>query len=139
MNKERKYISQPLAKKIQDKAKEKGFELPESEMWWGSDKKLYYRFDKSIVDFEQQILVKKSYFDDTFEWCQTYDTSELGEMLPGNIGGCSFQMQKGLLGNRYYCIMKRMGDKKIIEEKDEKTMAEAMGKMFYYLLSNDLL
>ncbi len=131
MNKEQKYISQPLAKKIQDKAKEKGFELPESEMWWEKDTQC----DMARFDGGYDII----HYEPSFGGFRAYDTSELGEMLPGNIGGCSFQMQKGLLGNRYYCIMKRMGDKKIIEEKDEKTMAEAMGKMFYYLLSNDLL
>ena len=34
MNKENKVISLELAKKIHDKAKEKGFELPESEYMW---------------------------------------------------------------------------------------------------------
>lgn len=44
MNKENKVTSKKLSKKIHDKAKEKGFELPESEYYW-------YRFLKD-EDFE---------------------------------------------------------------------------------------
>ncbi len=127
MNKEQKVISQPLAKKIHDKAKEKGFELPESNWYWGSDKKLYYRFDKSMIDFDQQVLVKKSYFKDDFKWCQTFDIAELREMIGKKM--IETYMNAGKVSVMSYGH----------PQFDEDTFAEAMGKMFYYLLKNNLI
>ena len=126
MKRQQKCISLSLAKELQQVAKEKGFELPESEYWWGCDKKLYCRFDKTIVDFEQQILIKKSYFDDDFEWYSAYDTSELGEILP--LYYCSHRED-----DWYRCF----GGEKVVSFK-AKTEAEARGKMLVFLLKTNL-
>ena len=80
MNKEQKVISQSLAKKIHDLAKEKGFELPESEMYYASED------DDKFILTDQTNFMQGSYPD--VEECEypilypAYDTSELGEMLP---------------------------------------------------------
>ena len=138
MNTENKVTSLKLAKKIHDKAKEKGFELPESEYMW-------VETNQVSDDWEQELLSREEAYDLDVERRNEYpalDTSELGGMLPGNIDGNVFQTQKGMLGNIYYCMMVGIDNKMDREAKhqeEEKTMAEAMGQMYFYLLSNDLL
>ena len=143
MNKENKVTSLKLSKKIHDKAKEKGFELPESNWYWGSDKKLYYRFDKSMIDFDQQILIKKSYFNDDFEWCQAYDIAELGEMLPSEIAVkeliCKINIEKTNHWTVRYGIYAFGQLLKTIHCEGADTEAEARGLMYFYLLDNNLL
>ena len=134
MNKENKVISLKLAKKIYDKAKEKGFELPESEMCWAENS---YLIEGYKVEGKKEVLTSGGII--PLEVYPAYDIAELWEIIPGNVGGYYFQTQKGLMGNMFYCSALIMEDNRIIHQEEEKTIAEAMGKMFYYLLDNDLL
>lgn len=133
MNKEQKAISLELAKELQKVAKENGFKLPESEMWWGNtigqkDQtcwRLYTEEEKEIPDT-------------AMEYYPAYDTSELGEIIPGNIEGLVFQTQKGMLGNLYYCMMIDSIGYVIRHQEEATTEAEVRGQMFSYLIKNKL-
>jgi hypothetical protein len=138
-----KVISQPLAKKIYDKAKEKGFELPESER--------YRNYQGSITKNRcgsshngGQICTS-----DIVQYYPAFDCAELGEMLPEMI---DFRKDKYFLEIKDNWIVDYYFDSypscggilEICKELDIKNipsenLAEAMGKMFYYLLDNDLI
>ena len=147
MNKENKYTSLELSKKIYELAKKNGFELPESEMWWGNtigqkDQtcwKLYTEEEKEIPDI-------------AMEYYPAYDTSELGEMLPRMIKIDDKKVKnkhKKIIGifrlhfykNDYEWLLqyKEWHGTEGLIIVDAKTEAEARGKMFYYLLDNGLL
>lgn len=119
MNKTDKYISQLLAKKIHDKAKEKGFELPESECVY--------------VDFGKEVILVNTRYQNTGDGivvASGYDIAELGEILNKAFK----KIGKGLIFDpRGYM---RRYIKKMNAFEDE---AETRGKLFYYLLKNDLL
>ena len=132
MNKEQKCISLPLAQELQKVAKENGFELPESEYMW----------ERKMGEWR---LIHKDYYKnqkyDTADvriWIQAYDTSELGEIIPGNIEGLVFQTQKGMLGNLYYCMMIDSIGYAIRHQEEATTEAEVRGQMFSYLIKNKL-
>lgn len=124
MNKEEKYISQPLAKELQKVAKEKGFELPKSEYSWIVDNETgKATLSKSWNPFDLNECEEYSYY-------KTYDTSELGEMLPDTVrfarDGKVF-VALGI-GKKYETIGQRA-----------KTEAEVRGKMLIYLIKNKLI
>lgn len=48
--------------------------------WNEKDKRLYYRFDRAMVSFSEQVLIKKSLFGDE-EWYPAYLLSELPAVL----------------------------------------------------------
>ena len=123
MNKENKVISLELAKKIHDKAKEKGFELPESEyMWFNLANK--EEKDKGIEKWE----VMNIHDVEMLGEYPAYDIAELREMIGKKM--LETYMNAGKVSVAIY------GHPQVF---DEDTFAEAMGKMFYYLLKNDLL
>ena len=111
MNKEQKYTSLKLSKKIQDKAIEKEFELPRAEYSWVTDNKTgKAEIAKSHKPFDNFNCKEYSYY-------RAYDTSELGEML-----------EKYRVPVSIWWLLKA-----------EKNEAEARGEVFFYLLDNDLL
>ena len=129
MNKTDKYISQPLAKKIHVKAKEKGFELPESEYWHVSYLNLG-KLEYNIYSNEEIKKAKKG------GWmfnivASAYDTSELGEILKEYELECIWFEEKNKFGAFQTCSG--------IVPQYAKNEAEARGLLFYYLLENDLL
>ena len=145
MNNINKVTSLELSKKIHDKAIEKEFELPESECFWA---KSNYSGQYLLGTKPEFKLREQREFSDepgamaVYDYIPAYDIAELGEMLPGNIKGDIFSIQKGMLGNVYYCMMTGRDNKmegEVKHQEEEKTFAEAMGKMFFYLLDNDLL
>ena len=148
MNNINKVTSLELSKKIHDKAIEKGFELPESEYSWIIDN----------TTGERNLIKSNKPFDvfecEVYSYYRAYDTAELGEILDG------YDVGKALTGwrcddgggDRYVCHfpfellpLLDLSDKEKREyyetypPQEAKTMADAMGKMFYYLLDNDLL
>ena len=127
MNKKEKVISLELAKELQKVAKENGFKLPESECVWFYKPKIGWELRRGS-NWALEIGEAK---------VSAFDTSELGEMLPGNIDGYVFQTQKGMLGRVYYCTMTKNNERKYTEQS--KTEAEARGKMLIHLISNKLL
>ena len=128
MNKENKVTSLKLSKKIHDKAKEKGFELPESECSHlvVEDK---YNTTSEIVNFSKENRSGK--YSDGTEWSEkfykAYDIAELRELIGKKM--IETYMNAGKVSVAIYGH----------PQFDEDTFAEAMGKMFYYLLDNDLL
>ena len=148
MNKENKVTSQPLAKKIHDKAKEKGFELPESEIWWArikGDKKFHLtkwltqkEFNKDKTEYLGVGISSAGSveIEEAIEYYRAYDIAELGEMLPKHTGGYFLKIQ---MDNKFYFSTHISEDYEDLHQEEEDTFAEAMGKMFYYLLDNDLL
>ena len=158
MNKEQKVTSLELSKKIYELAKKKGIKL-ESEYVWVLSKSLYndekpewyltrktqtkfFKFYKkpknTKFEFGKIKLIAKCDYEVINKIIPALDTAELGEILPGNIDGCVFQIQKGIMGKIYYCSLVGVDDGKG-HQKEEKTMVEAMGKMYFYLLDNNLL
>ena len=153
MNKENKVTSKPLSKKIHDKAKEKGFELPESEYYHLVVEDGYNTASK-IVNFSRENRSGK--YNDGTKWSEKFykahDIAELGEMLPrmikiddkkvGNkedkvIGIFQLHFYK----NDYEWLLQYKewhGERGLIVT-DAKTEAEARGLMYFYLLDNDLL
>ena len=144
MNKEQKVISQSLAKKIHDKAIENGFELPDSE-WMHSE------FMGHIISREwfllQEPFNEEKLQDDSFRQAventyPAYDIAELGEMLPDTINYRDKETYSWIeiskTGNKW-SIVYRVGCAKADIKIKEENLAEAMGKMFLYLLDNDLL
>ena len=141
MNKEKKVTSKGLAKKIQDKAINKGFELPESEYYHlvVEDK---YNTASEIVNFSRKNRSGK--YNDGTKWSEkfytAYDIAELGKMMTVHIYICESPFTR-------YSIDKVLKDKEIIDGEahfntkniQDDNLAEAMGKMFYYLIKNDLL
>ena len=134
MNKENKVTSLKLSKKIHDKAKEKGFELPKSEWWWEKDTQC----DMARFDGGYDII----HYEPSFGGFRAYDIAELGEMLNKiKIDIC----EKPFL--RYSIDRPAKHNYEIIDGEKHYTyknisddnLVEAMGKMFYYLLKNDLL
>ena len=119
MNNTKKYISQPLAKKIHDKAKEKGFELPESEYMWSEQmqKIVTRKWFLAQDPYNQDKLQDDGFRQAVEETYNLYDIAELGEIL-----------EKYKIAVSIWWLLRA-----------EKTEAEARGKMYFYLLSNDLL
>jgi len=68
-----------------------------------------------------------------------FTSSELGEMIPGNFSGCYTKMQKGFMGNRWYCTLETMDKHEFKKQFEAKTEADARAKMLIYLIENDLL
>ena len=140
MNKEQKVTSLELAKKIYDKAKEKGFELPESEYSW-------------IIDNETgKATLSKSWnpFDlnecEEYSYCQAFDIAELGEMLPCCIwkNKTSYFLETAKVSNHWvvdYVLNCNEKIEAMLENEifEDITEAEARGKMYFYLLDNNLL
>ena len=125
MKKENKVISLELAKKIHDKAKEKEFELPESEMYWAENSYLteYYKIEgKKKVLKDGEIIPLEIY--------PAYDIAELGEMLKKAFDNLSGTMINDPRGHFKRLWQRTTGF------KDE---AEARGNLCFYLLKNDLL
>ena len=147
MNKEQKVTSLKLSKKIHDKAKEKGFELSESEYCWAeiwslreTGKKMKYGGDELESYFTGRIELVKGYYreDPNGKYrciADAYDIAELGEMLPdyclsGKADGtynCWKFTEMCLCNIEHYNTFRT------------DILAEAMGKMYFYLLDNDLL
>ena len=138
MNNTKKYISQPLAKKIHDKAKEKGFELPESEYMWSEQmqKIVTRKWFLAQDPYNQDKLQDDGFRQAVEETYNLYDIAELGEMLPKHTGGYFLKIQ---MDNKFYFSTHISEDYEDLHQEEEKIMAEAMGKMFYYLLDNNLL
>ena len=126
MTKNEKYTSLELSKKIDDLAKKKGIEL-ESEYYW-TTVALIPTVKNGMKSFEWQLHKEKDDFDDYSGECiPALDTAELREMMEKkwietymNAGKVSVMI--------YEC-----------PQFDEDTFAEAMGKMYFYLLDNNLL
>ena len=123
MNKENKVISLELAKKIHDKAIEKGFELSESEMCWAENS---YLIEGYKVEGKKEVLTSGGII--PLEVYPAYDIAESREMIGKKM--LETYMNAGKVSVAIY------GHPQVF---DEDTFAEAMGKMFYYLLDNDLL
>ena len=120
MNKENKVTSLELAKKIYDKATEKGFELPDSEYLWC----------KWMRDGEYEWTLEKNdiaCYGGAIEKVPAYDIAELREMIGKKM--LETYMNAGKVSVTSYGH----------PQFDEDTFAEAMGKMYFYLLDNDLL
>ena len=129
MNKEQKYTSIELSKKIYDLAKKKGIELPESELYW---KKTIKKDNER--NFGKYYLIHNTYF------CKenripAYDTAELGMILPDQTI-CRKDFIK-TTQNTIYSV--DVADIEIKENIFAYTEAEARGKMYFYLLDNNLL
>lgn len=136
MTKEQKCTSFPLAQELQKVAKENGFELPESEYvhcknFWLTKWKLKKRKDATWGSW-----VKDG---DEYRVYPAPDTSELGAILPGNVGGYYFQTQKGMMGNLFYCSALIMEDNRVIHQEEDKSEANVRCKMLIYLISNKLI
>ena len=125
MNKENKVISLELAKKIHDKAIEKGFELPESEMYWAENSYLteYYK-----IEGKKKVLKDGEIF--PLEVYPAYDIAELGKMLKKAFDNLSGTMINDPRGHYKRLWQRTTGF------EDE---AEARGNLCFYLLDNDLL
>lgn len=142
MNKEEKYMSLELAKELQKVAKENGFELPESEMYWN----IPLDTGSSFKPFLKNVPMESGNFMDEAQYksFRAYDTSELGAMLPKNIktywlviikfGGhstnWSVRYMENLIGGER---------KKWHWNKMDESMPDAMGKMLCYLIKNKLI
>ena len=131
MNKENKVTSLKLSKKIQDKAKEKGFELPESEYCWRDSK----RFGVELVSIEEfrildgsriKLVSEKGLYKGYF----AYDIAELGKILKKAFDNLSGTMINDPRGHYKRLWQRTTGF------EDE---AEARGNLCFYLLDNDLL
>lgn len=118
MNKENKVTSLELSKKIHDKAIEKGFELPESEYYWS----LISRGNFYLLVEHKKLSASNNNY-------QALDCAELGDILPDSISQAKTDK----------CFMIKFPDKTCLCLEAAKTEAEVRGKMFYYLLDNDLL
>jgi hypothetical protein len=77
MNLEQQVCSLDLAKRLKKLGTKQG-----GNFWWNGDARLYYRFDKSMVSFSEQVVMKKSAFGDSDEWYTAFTIAELGEILP---------------------------------------------------------
>lgn len=140
MNKDKKCISLPLAKKISELAKIKGIELPESEHKWveilekgiepnwhlvGDDEKPE---DYCFVEGDQMGRIIKA-----------FDVSELGEMLPKRlIKKVEYWFNVARMSHGWVVgyVSKKEG---ILFQEAGITEAEARGLLYYYLMENDLL
>ena len=150
MNKEQKYTSLELSKKIDELAKKKGIKLPESEYCWKNYMLTAYNWQKQKKawlddeSYEQEQSMSNQYDrklpEDAF-CIPAYDTSELGEMLDKiKIDICRKPFVR-------YAVDKVLKDKKMIDRElyfntktiQDDNLAEAMGKMYFYLLDNNLL
>ena len=100
MNKEQKCISLSLAKELQQVAKEKDFELPESEYYYIETNQISDTWDWELLTEEEirELDVEKR------NRIRAYDTSELGEIV-----------------------------------FEDKTEAEARGKLLVFLIKNNLI
>ncbi len=127
MEKIKKVISLSLAKRMSELAKEKGITLSKSECWWVD----------AGGSIEEYVLYcgnerNKNYF-------PAYDCSELSEMLPIEIDYYDlylFPKKDGWVCE--YSIIEDGKSKQFCNVKREN-LAEAMGKMYLYLLENDLI
>ena len=127
MTRQDKVISLELARKIAEKHKELGIEVPESE--W-----VYYK--NELITFEDMVSRSFWEFKDGDIYYPTYDTSELGEILPdyccsvkidtmwidwkpnSGLDFCCYNEEKGLTRHKTY----------------GGTEAECRGKMYLWLL-----
>lgn len=142
MNKNKKIISLSLAKELQQVAKKKDFELPESEKVYldNSEDIFGVGVKEDYVLLEEKELKNIEYPD----YIPAFDTSELGEILPRNI-----KIECGISTIKEWRIVffeKNLDEKsknfmgeKTIKITDGLTEAEARGKMFIYLIKNNLL
>ncbi len=143
MNK-KKYISLELAKAIHEMAKEKGIELIESEAFWikdfdGISGWRIIRVGDMCGSLDDHYEFEKDTINDIysdFEHYPAYDTYELGEMLPRKINDLALIV--GIEKNGYWCDYR--GDwGEELKETMEDSEPEARGKLFLYLLENNLL
>lgn len=134
MNKENKVTSLKLSKKNHDKAKEKGFELPESEWYWAENSYLteYYK-----IEGKKKVLKDGEIF--PLEVYPAYDITELSEMLPPKVESNYIETTRCSDKSGFNCLVGYLSSVDKAISFNEKTMAEAMGKMYFYLLENDLL
>lgn len=122
MNKEQKVISLSLAQKISKVAKEKGIELPESYFGW------YQKYNEvwEIGDMEEAMNHAKMIGEATapqWEYFKAFDTSELGEMLIKT----RIEYRKELRGLWNCPSLEKIFNPNFL------------GKMYLYLLENDLI
>ncbi len=153
MKKEYKVISLSLAKELQQVAKEKGFELPESKYAWRVSGRLGIELIKTesfrIFDGKRiKLISEKGLYNGFF----AYDISELREILPKKIrlkthcigkSGNDIIMELCFgVGGKYNKFYVAYGEKGIITNHryfEAETEAEARGKMLIYLIENNLL
>lgn len=133
MNKEEKVTSLKLSKKIYELAKKKGIEL-ESEYFW----KKYY--ENGI----EKCAIAKT-LDSEVDYPEKYpalDTAEWGMILPDTINFRDKEtyswIEIGKIGNTWNVIY-RVGCANADIKITDDILAEAMGKMYYYLLDNNLI
>ena len=126
MEKENKHISLKLAQELQKVAKEKGFELSESEYKWSDNGSMNKGYKPSECDWT---LVKTNYSVDTLY--PAYDTAELGEMLRKTHIDIDYWYS-------YPDFRLKLAKNNSSDARDE-IEAEARGKMFLCLLKNNLM
>ena len=149
MNNLQKYTSLELSKKIDDLAKKKGIELPESEMSWvytDEEKWELVASSRGYQKYSNRYIKIPDYgfsTDGSYGWREivkelpAYDTFELGEMLPKHTGGYFLKIQ---MDNKFYFSTHiSEDDDENLHQEEEETIAEVMGKMYFYLLDNNLL
>ena len=135
MNKEQKVISLELSKKIYDLSKKKGIKL-ESEYVWARHHDrddVYLYAECEIGKHEQERVVAPA-----------LDIVELGMMLPESFrnekqGRFDLKITKGGID----WFIKYQNDSGLIFKSNcimcPDGLSEAMGKMYFYLLDNNLL
>lgn len=93
--------------------------------------------DKEVVE----LIMTPGTYSATFY--SAYLSSEMGEILPGNIDGDIFVTQKGMLGRLWYCSMKTHNiDKDGLSTKHQEnadTECNARGLMLIYLRENGII
>lgn len=127
-----KLSNQVVSLSLAQKLKQLGVKQ-ESYFWWVRDMfEDKYNLENWRGQYAEDMVNKDTYV-------SAYSVAELGEMLPGNDGKCYYQTQKGLMGNRWFCIRKRMSDDEQLVEFEEKNEADARASMLIYLLENSLI
>ena len=82
--------------------------LPEkykSEFYWIENDNGTFSLNYKEDLIESLLIVGKNCY-------RAFLSSELGEILPGNVNGMFFIISKGLAGNLWYCAGHRMSDSK---------------------------
>ena len=138
MNKEKKYTSLELSKKIYDLAKKKGIELPESELKYFHGEWNNRKIDDVGCEIKNNWGLNRNYNNNQYtDWLlPALDTAELGEILPKQT-----IIRKEFIrstDNILYVVFPP-APPELTEIIFDKNLTEAMGKMYFYLLYNNLL